>query len=187
MRDLPMGVERQLEFDSPKGKITILGVVHHEPYPPSVADYIYNQGISPDAFCLEAPKGILDVADHNIAQEYDDKYGVNRIIAIDQRPSNYDGGSEYMDEVHDQGYVKDLNMAPSDDREEVIESEMGETAKESPEWAEYNREREQMMAGEILTQQKLGHNTLVVIVGAVHARELKDSLHTLVYKYDYFL
>jgi len=164
------------------GTVQIIGVNHNQVQPQELVKFIEHLATTPQLICVEAPKGLIDITEHQAAQQYSHKHNLNRIGFIDQRPTQYDGG-EYFGKTMEEIPPTEVELEPGATHEDWMEARTGQRESKNPEFTEFNREREQMMALELIEEMESGYTDIVAIVGANHTRNIVAALQDIERKY----
>jgi pheromone shutdown protein TraB len=107
---------------------------------------------------------------------YDESNGA-RLLAIDTKSVSVDDG-EYMSKVHEE--ASDLSVPMYNESKAK-----GKMERSHPEFAEFCKERDQMMVAEIFGVMESGYRNVVAIVGSLHASGIENQMRIFEEKYDY--
>lgn len=182
---LPQGILTVEHYYGQNGNCCLIGVVHDEVNPPELSDFLADGiNLNPQAVCIESPHKRVSATEHMGAKQYCDANGAE-LLSIDCKLSEYEGGLEYYIEANKNTTSVPINWDTAREDEEYKNYMKGKEDTINPEWSEFNKEREQMMALEVLEAMQQGYRNLAVVVGDSHCMELKQAISTFENKYNY--
>lgn len=175
----PRGVRNVEYYYSSRGNCCIIGVSHNKVAPSELRDFLDSSiDINPSAVCVEAPNSAVQSTEHKGAKMYcDDDTDGARLLAIDTKSVSVDDG-EYMSKIREE--ASDLSVPKYNESRAK-----GEMESSNPEFAEFCKERDQMMVTEIFGVMESGYRNVVAIVGSFHASGIKNQMGIFEEKYDY--
>lgn len=181
MTRLPRGVNEEEYYSSRRGNCCLIGISHNKVEPSELCNFI-SSGINmknPTAVCIESPDGLIKSTEHEGAKMYCDKPEHRaKLLAIDTKSFQVDDG-EYMRKIREQASDIDVMKGESMSRKKA------KLDREDPEFAEFTKERDQMMCMEIFNAMESGYRNVVAIVGTFHVSGIKEQMGILEKKYDY--